>query len=329
MTVDSPAGAESSRDCRGRRHHHGEFDAQVLLARKRELGHTASLVIPALNEQGRVGRVVDRLRRTMVDEFPLLDQLVVVDGGSIDDTPDEARRAGATVVAQCDVLPDHGDAPGKGEAMWKGLAATQGDFVVFVDADIVDIGPRFVVGLLGPLLTDPGVVLAKAAYDRPLRMRGAPMAPTGGGRVTELMARPLLATLVPELAWVAQPLSGECAGRRDVLESIPFVRGYGVEVGMLIDIMQAYGVGAIAEVDLDRREHRHQDLPALGRMACEILHVVLGRLADSGRLATRDFPATTLPQPVRTGQHLAQRVHEVTVSERPPLRDVLTSSTRH
>ena len=306
----------------GRTHHHADFDAADLVARKRDQGVTVSLVVPALNEQGRVGRVAEVLRRATVDEQPLVDELVVVDGGSTDGTRDEALRAGATVVAQRDVLPHLGDAPGKGEALWKGLAATTGDLVVYVDADIVDIGPRFVVGLLGPLLTDPEVVYTKAAYDRPLRVEGAPTRPTGGGRVTELMARPLLASFWPELAWLAQPLSGEYAGRRDVLESVPFVRGYGVEIALLADIAERYGADRIAQVDLDRREHDHQQLPALGRMAAEILHVALDRLSRSGRLVTTEPPALLLPQPVRTPSGLDAEVHEVAVSERPPLREV-------
>lgn len=306
----------------GRTHHHRDFAAADLLAAKRDLDVRVSLVVPALNEQGRVGRVAEVLRRATVEEVPLVDELLVVDGGSTDDTVAEARRAGASVVAQADVLPDLGDAPGKGEALWKGLAATTGDLVLFIDADIVDIGPRFVVGLLGPLLTDPDVVYTKAAYDRPLRLGDAPARPNGGGRVTELMARPLLATFWPELAWLAQPLSGEYAGRREVLEAVPFVRGYGVEIALLADIAERFGADRIAQVDLDRREHVHQDLDALGRMATEILHVALDRLARSGRLVTTETPATQLLQPVRGDAGLDAVLHEVRVSERPPLRDV-------
>lgn len=306
----------------GRTHHHDDFDAADLLARKREQDVTVSVVLPALNEQGRVGRVTEAVRRAFVDELPLVDELLVVDGGSTDDTPSEARRAGATVVAQRDVLAHLGDGRGKGEALWKGLAATTGDLVLYIDADIIDIGPRFVVGLLGPLLTDPRTVYTKAAYDRPLRLDGGPTHPTGGGRVTELMARPLLATFWPELAWLAQPLSGEYAGRREVLESVPFVCGYGVEIGLLADIADRYGADRIAQVDLDRREHDHQDLPALGRMATEILHVALDRLARSGRLVTTEAPATLLSQPLRTAAGLVPDVHEVAVRERPPLVEV-------
>lgn len=305
-----------------RTHHHAEFDPVDLLAHKRDQGVTVSLVLPALNEQGRVGRVAEILRRATVEEIPLVDDLVVVDGGSSDDTAAEARRAGARVIAQADVLAHLGDRPGKGEALWKGLAATDGDIVVYVDADIVDIGPRFVVGLLGPLLTEPDVVYTKAAYDRPLRLAGAPELPTGGGRVTELMARPLLASFWPDLAFLAQPLSGEYAGRRDVLESVPFVCGYGVEVALLIDLADRYGAERIAQVDLDRRVHDHQDLAALGRMATEILHVAMDRLARTGRMVTTEALGTELRQPIRDHDALSAAVHRVEVRQRPPLTEV-------
>jgi glucosyl-3-phosphoglycerate synthase len=303
-----------------RTHHHRAFAAADLAVRKRELGATVSVVLPARDEEATVGTVAGTFVRELGERVGLVDEVVVVDAGSTDRTAEVARAAGARVVGQSQVLPDAGPGTGKGEALWKGLAATDGDLVVFVDADIVDVDPRFVVGLLGPLLTHPHVQYVKATYDRPLDL-GGQLRPTGGGRVTELMARPLLDAFWPELAWLAQPLSGEYAGRRALLESVPFVRGYGVEAALLVDILAAHGPDVFAQVDLGRRVHVHQDLTALGRMSAEILHVLIDRLARQGRLVLTDPLAATLLQPTR-GDHgeLRLSAHEVAPSERPALR---------
>jgi glucosyl-3-phosphoglycerate synthase len=309
-----------------RTHHHTRFTAHDLVARKRDLGLTAAVIIPARDEEATVGTVAGTLRRSLHDEVGLLDEVLVVDADSTDGTAAAARAAGARVVRQSEVLPEAGTAPGKGEALWKGLAATDADLVVFVDADIVDIGPRFVTGLLGPLLTDPTIRYTKASYDRPLQVGGA-LQPTGGGRVTELLARPLLAAFWPELAWLAQPLSGEYAGRRELFASLPFVRGYGIEVALLVDIVDRYGVEVIAQVDLGRRVHVHQSLDALGRMSAEILHVAVDRLARQGRLVLTDPLATTLLQPVRdVAGALGTRAHTVAPAERPPLAEWLATA---
>lgn len=303
----------------GPTYHHRAFTAQGLAMRKAAAGLTVSVVVPARDEEATVGRVAAVLRTRLQDEVPLVDQILVVDGDSVDATADEARRAGVEVVRQSDVLPEAGTGVGKGEALWKGLAASRGDLVVFVDADIVDIDERFVVGLLGPLLLDPGVLFTKAAYDRPLRI-GEELRASGGGRVTELLARPLIATFWPELSWLAQPLSGEYAGRRELLESLPFVQGYGVELAMLVDIAAAHGADRIAEVDLDRRVHEHQPLDALGRMAGEILHVALERVAGAGRMVLSDELGAHLLQPFRDAHgDIELRPARLAPSERPPL----------
>jgi glucosyl-3-phosphoglycerate synthase len=304
---------------------HLDFDARTLAEAKRALGLTVSVVIPALDEEATVGVVAGTFVDELGAEVGLVDEVVVVDADSADRTAEVARAAGARVIRQADVLPELGPARGKGEALWKGLAATEGDLVCFVDADIVDVDPRFVVGLLGPLLADPDVAYVKATYDRPLDL-GGELRPTGGGRVTELLARPLIAAFWPELSWLAQPLSGEYAGRRDLLESLPFVHGYGVELGHLVDTVAAHGPDVIAQVDLGRRVHVHQPLDALGRMAAEILHVAVDRLARQGRLVLTDPLASVLLQPVRdlTGQ-LSLEPWEVHPEERPPLRDVRRS----
>ena len=308
-------------DGRSRMHVHADFEADDLARRKCDRGLTASVVIPALNEERTVAAVAGTLKRTLLDEVGLLDEVLVVDADSTDGTGEAARGAGARVVRQSEVLPAAGTAPGKGEALWKGLEASSGDLVVFVDADILDIGPRFVTGLLGPLLTDPATLFTKATYDRPLQV-GDELQASGGGRVTELLARPLIATFWPELSWLAQPLSGEYAGRRELLESLPFVRGYGIELAMLVDIADHHGADVIAQVDLGRRVHEHQTLAALGRMSAEILHVALDRLARQGRLVLTDPLAHTLLQPLRDRHGaLEMDAHQVRTSERPSLAE--------
>lgn len=299
--------------------HHTDFDADDLLARRKAAGLSVSVVVPARNEEGRVGRVVATLHRQLVDGVPLIDELLVVDGDSTDATAAEAAACGATVVRQSAVLAGQGPGTGKGEALWKGLYASSGDLVVFVDADIHDVDERFVVGLLGPLLHDPECRFVKATYDRPLELGGR-LRPAEGGRVTELLARPLLAAFWPELSWLAQPLSGEYAGTRAVLEQLPFVQGYGVELALLIDLAARFGTEVVAQVDLGQRVHDHQPLAALSRMAAEILAVATDRLEREGRAHFEVDRSRLLPQPTRDGAgELGLRVARVSLAERPPL----------
>ena len=294
-------------------------DPDRLAEIKRGVGSRVSVVVPALDEQATVGEVVERLVTTLQRTSGLVDEVLVVDADSLDATGAVAAAAGARVVRQSEVLPDQGTHPGKGEAMWKGLAASTGDLVVFVDADIVGFDERFVTALLEPLLLEPPAAFVKAAYDRPLRT-GGHTAPTGGGRVTELLARPLIASLWPELAWLAQPLAGECAARRSLLETLSFVRGYGVEFGLLVDVAASSGPEAIREVDLGRREHVHQSLDALGRMAAEILQVALQRADRQGRLALEHELGGALGQPFRARDgRLLRLEHPIVIAERPPL----------
>jgi len=236
-------------------------------------GTRVSVVLPALDEEPTVGEIVSGVRR-LAEQTGLVDEIVVIDSGSVDRTAEVAAAAGACVYHRDDVLPEHGSYPGKGEVLWKALAVTTGDVIVYLDADLTDFAPHFVTGLLGPLLTDPDVGLVKAFYDRPL----LDVSPAGGGRVTELMARPLLGAYFPELAGVAQPLAGEYAARRSLLVELPFAAGYGVEVGLLIDAVRRFGLDAVAQVDLGQRTHGHQDTATLGRMAATILHTVLTRV---------------------------------------------------
>jgi glucosyl-3-phosphoglycerate synthase len=298
--------------------HHSAFAPEALVALKG--GTTVSVVLPALNEVRTVGAIVRCFRRELMERVPLVDELVVVDPGSTDGTDVAARDAGATVVYEADLLPGEGRVPGKGEAMWKSLAATTGDLVAWVDADVADPGPEFVYGLLGPLLTDPEVQYVKGFYERPLADRDR-LRPTGGGRVTELVARPWLSMFWPDLAYVVQPLAGEQAGRRAVLETLPFAAHYGVEIGLLIDHYDRYGMAGLAQVDLDRRIHRNQPVPQLGRMAFVIQHAILRRLAAEGRAVLPD-PAAALRQFRNVGQEYRSVAYELPMLDRPPLRSV-------
>lgn len=251
----------------------------------------------------------------------LLDELLVVDAASADGTPEIAAAAGARVVQESELLPEHGPARGKGDAMWRALSVARGDVVAFVDADSADFDPRFVLGLLGPLLTDPEVALVKGAYRRPLQV-GAETVPEGGGRVNELLARPLINLHVPELAGFVQPLAGEVAARRELLEALPFPVGYGVEIAMLIDAHRHAGLDALAQVDLGTRQNRHQPLHALSAMAYAVLIAAerrVGRPAGRDGGATPHDDAATLVRPAPDG---ALAHTDVAVGERPALRSL-------
>jgi glucosyl-3-phosphoglycerate synthase len=291
------------------------FDAHELAAAKRRQATTVSVVMPALDEERTVGSIVEAIRTDLVEAAGLVDELLVVDSGSTDRTAEVARQAGARVVRADDVLPQLGVVAGKGEALWKSLYATSGDLVVFVDSDLLTFTPQYVVGLLGPLLADPTVGYVKALYDRPLNTVDG-MVPTGGGRVTELVARPLLGALWPHLAGFVQPLSGEYAGRRELLEQVPFLSGYGVEFGLLVDLSELAGIDALAQVDLGTRHHSHQSDAALGRMAGQILQTALSRCPGIA------VPSDVLVQYVRTPTGIEAVDWHVGVQERPPMRTV-------
>jgi glucosyl-3-phosphoglycerate synthase len=256
--------------------HADDFLLADLLDCKLSSGTTISVVLPARNEEVTVAGIVRSLRTHLMDEAPLVDELVVMDSFSTDATAASAAAAGAKVVACSDVLPHLPAWPGKGEALWRSLFVTTGDVLVFVDADLEDAGPHFVTGLLGPLLMT-GHAFSKGAYRRPLLTENG-VSPDGGGRVTELVARPLLNLYWPELAQFVQPLAGEYAVRRELLQELPFPTGYGVEIAMLVDLLHRIGIAGMAQVDLGRRTHSHQDVHALGAMGAEVLGTALRRL---------------------------------------------------
>jgi glucosyl-3-phosphoglycerate synthase len=273
---------------------------------------TVSVVLPALNEEATVGSVVATVLPLLGS---LVDEIVVMDSGSTDDTARVAAEAGARVVQRDDVLPELTPVPGKGEVLWRSLAATRGDILVFIDADLVDPDPAFVPALLGPILCGTDVHLVKGFYRRPLGIEDAEVG-SGGGRVTELLARPLLAALRPELSGLVQPLGGEYAGTREFLESVPFAAGYGVEIGLLLDAYDRYGLDGIAQVNLGVRKHRNQNLRQLGLMARQILGTVLERWGIvAGPAALTQF--------VQVAGEWLPDTTEVLVAVRPPMRDVL------
>lgn len=269
---------------------------------------TVSVVLPALDEEDTVAEVVGTVRPLL---GTVVDELIVMDSGSTDATAELAARAGARVVHREDVLPDLPLVPGKGEVLWRSLAATTGDVVVFLDSDLVDPDPAFVPTLLGPLLCEEGVHLVKGFYRRPLRLESS-----GGGRVTELLARPVLSALRPSLSGLIQPLGGEYAATREFLESVPFAAGYGVEIGLILDAEARYGLEGLAQVNLGVRKHRNRSLLQLGVMARQILGTALARCGIKS-----DDPAQ-LTQFAQVGDEWLPEVAEVSVSDRPPMRDV-------
>jgi glucosyl-3-phosphoglycerate synthase len=274
--------------------HHCDFTVERLVEAKR--GATVSVCLPARDEEATVGRVVEVIRTqlmdgALMDGAPLVDELVVIDDGSTDATASVAAAAGAEVHAAAGILPTYGEEAGKGQAMWKGLHVTDGDIVVFCDTDVTNFAAHFVTGLLGPLLLWDDVAFAKAFYRRPLDGRQGE-----GGRVTELVARPLISLLFPHLESLTQPLAGECAGRRNVLERVPFVDGYGVDLGLLIDVARQLGAASIVQCDLGERIHRNRPLSELAPQATAIIQLALSR---AGELA-----------PARS------------IGQRPPLADV-------
>lgn len=308
--------------------HASEFAAlDRLLARKAKQNVTISLALPALNEEKTVGRVLRTLQRELMQKVPLLDELVLIDSNSTDRTRQIARRAGVPVYIHQEILPQYGARPGKGEALWKSLFVTSGDLVLWIDSDIVNIHPRFVYGLIGPLLLRPDLVFVKGFYRRPIRVGGVLQA-GGGGRVTELLARPLLNLFYPSLSGLIQPLAGEYGGRRSALEQVPFASGYGVEIGLLIDLAGQFGIDALGQVDLVDRVHHNQPLAALSLMSFEILETVIRRL--DRRSGTRMLQEAN--RSMKLIRHEAARyfleVAEIPERERPPMISLPEYKTR-
>jgi glucosyl-3-phosphoglycerate synthase len=294
--------------------HWRDWRADELLAAKHRQNITISVIIPARNEERTVAGVVGAIARSLETRVPLVDELIVMDSDSTDATGDRAAAAGAKVYRTSEVLPEAGSFAGKGEALWKSLHVTTGDLLVFVDADLTSWGPHFVTGLLGPLLADDHVQLVKGFYTR-VRTESDGSTSTEGGRVTELVARPLISLWWPELAGVVQPLAGEWAARRGLMESLPIPVGYGVEIATLMDTVSRHGLDAVAQVDLGSRAHRHQANHDLALMSAELLVV-----AERRRAGGKDPAVPELRQFVRENGEAVGVVRTVPVHERPPVR---------
>jgi len=303
-------------------YHADEFtDLAALLDLKRKQNLTISLALPALNEEETVGNVIQTVKTALMDQVPLLDEIILIDSDSSDRTRQIATEMGIPTFIHQQILPQYGARRGKGEALWKSLYVTRGDIVLWIDTDIVNIQPHFVYGLIGPLLLRPEVQLVKGYYQRPLRV-GDKLQAGGGGRVTELTARPLLNLLYPELSGLIQPLAGEYGGRRAALEKLPFSSGYGVEIGLLIDMLEAFGLSAIAQVDLQERIHHNQPLEALSKMSFTIIQTVFRKLEKRyGSHFLQDMNRTMKLIRYEPDRFFLD-VEELPEQERPPLLSI-------
>jgi nucleotide-binding universal stress UspA family protein len=299
--------------------HHAEFaDLRRLVQLKEKQGLTVSLVLPTLDEEETIGPIVRRAIREMMGRVPLLDEILVIDSLSTDRTREIAEAEGARVVQHPDVLSRYGSFTGKGEALWKSVHETSGDIIVWADTDVRNWHSRMVYGTLGPLLHEPRLQYVKGYYQRPIVQEGV-LKEGGGGRVTELVARPLINLFYPELSGMIQPLAGEYAGRRSLLESIPFFTGYAVEIGHLIDAAERVGIEGLGQVDLERRIHRNQELEGLSRMSFVILQAVMKRLEERGKTRLFAELGSTMKLPRSGKGRLSLEVIELADQERPPM----------
>ncbi len=300
--------------------HHTQFrDLSRLLAAKEEKKASISLCLPTLNEEKTIAKEIIIMKSELMTRFPLIDEIVVIDSGSTDHTKEIAESYGAAVYDAREILPHLKNFTGKGENLWKALYITRGDIIVYLDADIKNIHHRFVYALIGPLLTRDTIKYAKAFYDRPLTLDQQKIRYTGGGRVTELVVRPLFSLFFPELTQILQPLSGEYAGYRELFESIPFPIGYGVETSMILDIYVEWGLEVIAQVDLDQRVHRNQDTNALGKMAFVILKTFFSRIEKLDKIELKNALYKEMIQYKRIAGRYRAENYKIEGHERPPM----------
>lgn len=303
-------------------YHHSQFwDLKKMVEDKESQNLTISLCLPTLNEEKTIGKEVVLLKSELVDRYPLLDEIAVIDSGSDDNTLEVAQNFGADVYLADDILPDLEPKKGKGENLWKAIYQLEGDIIVYVDADISNIHPRFVYGLVAPLIYRKEVQYVKAFYDRPLAISGEKRA-SGGGRVTEILIRPLFSLFFPDLTGIIQPLSGEYAVRRNVLEQIHFPIGYGVETSHLIDVYTKFGLHAFAQTDLDQRVHENKSTRALGKMSFGILQTFLKRAKALDIISDMKDYETILRQTQAVDKRYEQKELQIVEEERPPMIEI-------
>jgi glucosyl-3-phosphoglycerate synthase len=303
--------------------HYSDFkDLRNLVDIKKKKNRTISLCLPTLNEEKTIAKEIIIMKSELMIRYPLLDEIVVVDSGSTDKTEEIAREYGADVYRASDILPEMRNFQGKGENLWKALYITKGDIIVYLDADIKNIHHRFVYALVGPLLFSDRIKYAKAFYDRPIAIGTNMVRETGGGRVTELVIRPLFSLYFPELTQILQPLSGEYAGYRDIFEKIPFPIGYGIETSMILDIYEKWGLDVIAQVDLEKRVHRNQDTKALGRMSFVILKTFLNRIEKLGLIEKKKQMYNEMIQFKLEKNSYQPDIRQLVEQERPPMIDI-------
>jgi len=303
-------------------YHHSQFwDLKKLVEAKEKQNLSISLCLPTLNEEKTVGKEIILFKSELQDRYPLIDEIAVIDSGSEDNTMEVAKSFGADVYLADEILPDLESKKGKGENLWKAIYQLKGDIIVYVDADISNIHPRFVYGLVAPLIYDKQAQYVKAFYDRPLAVSGD-VRPSGGGRVTEILIRPLFSLFFPELTGIIQPLSGEYAVRRDVLEQIHFPIGYGVETSHLIDVYTKFGLDAFAQTDLDQRVHENKSTRALGKMSFGILQTFIKRAKALGIIEKISDFETILRQTQARDDIYEQVELEIVEEERPPMIEI-------
>ncbi len=299
---------------------HSQFkDLELLAMEKKRKKLSISLCLPTLNEEKTIAKEIIIMKSELMIRHNIIDEIVVIDSGSTDNTREIARAYGVDVYEAVDILPHLDKYKGKGENLWKALYVTKGDIIIYIDADIKNIHHRFAYGLLGPLLMSDNIKFSKAFYDRPISYGENKLRPTGGGRVTELVIRPLFSLFFPELTQILQPLSGEYAGYREIFENISFPIGYGIETSMILDIYEKWGLDVMAQVDLDRRVHKNQDTKALGLMAFVIMKTFLRRVEELRRIKINQEIFDKMIQYNIDKEIIKPDIRDVSADERPPI----------